>query len=94
MKMEDNASQSDLDHLILGEMCIQAGKGVELQCKRESWDDDPDTARATPLHTLASDQQKKSADEQLECREILGQVRLSCIIVSQTLEQDVQGKED
>lgn len=56
--MEDNAPQSDLDHILLGEMCVQAAKGVKLQCKCEYWDVDPDAARATPLYTMTADQQK------------------------------------
>ena len=47
--MEDNAPQSDPDHVLLGEMCIQAAKGVELQCKREYWEVEPDAARAPLL---------------------------------------------
>ena len=54
MKMKDNALQSDLDDLLLGEICIQAGKGGELQCKREHCDTDPEIAQATPLQTLRS----------------------------------------
>ena len=30
VNMKDNGPQSDLDHYLLGEMCIQAARGVEL----------------------------------------------------------------
>ena len=56
--MEKNAPHSDLDHLLLGEMCIQPAKGVELQCKREYWIVESEIARATPVYTLAPQQRQ------------------------------------
>ena len=35
INMQVLAPQSDLDHLLLDEFCLQATIGVELQCKRE-----------------------------------------------------------
>ena len=49
--------QSDLNQLILGEMCKQASKGVELQCKREYWGENSE-ARATAIHILTAEERK------------------------------------
>jgi hypothetical protein len=49
--------QSDLDQLILGAMCKQASKGVELQCKREYWGENSE-ARATAIHMLTAEERK------------------------------------
>ena len=49
--------ETDLDHLIIGEMCLQAAKGIELQCKREYWGDDT-VRRATELHKLTPEERK------------------------------------
>ena len=54
VKMNDNRPISDLDHFLLGVMCKQAALGVELQCKREYWDDDE--TRATPLFRLTEEE--------------------------------------
>ena len=35
VKMKDQALTSDLDEFIQKQMCIDAGKGVELQCAQE-----------------------------------------------------------
>ena len=40
VKMGKLLPQSDLNQLILGEMCKQASMGVELQCKHEYWGED------------------------------------------------------
>ena len=94
---EDNAPQSELDHLLLGEMCIQAGKGVELQCKREYWDVDPDAASCMSNSSPYTDIRPKNKQT---CRQTTWMWRVnwpSLVIsfrVSQTLKQDGQGKED
>ena len=52
--MNDNRPISDLDHFLLGALCKQVALGVELQCKRENWDDDE--TRATPLFRLTGEE--------------------------------------
>ena len=47
---------SELDKYLLHNMCINAAKGVKLQCFREYWDQEDSTKRATQLHKLTSQQ--------------------------------------
>ena len=56
--MTNNQPTTEVDKYIFGEMCVQAAKGVELQCKREYWQDTTDGTRATQLHKLSSSQRK------------------------------------
>ena len=49
---------SDLDKYIVGEMCINASKGVKLQCEREYWAKSADDVRDTQLHKLTSSERK------------------------------------
>ena len=71
VNIEDNVPQSDLDHHLLGEMCIQAAKGVELQYKREYWNIDDDATRETPLHTLSAEQRKNLPTNNLNAERYL-----------------------
>ena len=65
--------QSELDHFLLGEMCLQAAIGVELQCKREYWSDDAEAgaARATRIHKLTYEQRKNLPSNNLNCERYL-----------------------
>ena len=38
VNMEKQRLTRDLDTFILDEMCINAAKGIHLQCSREYWD--------------------------------------------------------
>ena len=53
VKMKDQVVTSELDKFIQKEMCITAGKGVELQCAREYWAES-DNPRATQLFKLTA----------------------------------------
>ena len=69
--IEKNAPHSDLDHLLLEEMCIQAAKGVELQCKREYCSVESENARATPVYTLAPQLRQNSPTNNLNAERYL-----------------------
>ena len=58
VQIQETNNLSSLDDLILGEMCLRAAKGVELQCKREYWADPTDETkqRATRLNLLTEEQ--------------------------------------
>ena len=56
VNMSANAPSSELDHYLLGEMCIEAAKGVELQCEREYWANNSDNVHAN----LVKPTQKKT----------------------------------
>ena len=68
-----NGPETELDHYLLGEMCVQAAIGVELQCKREYWadDDEATTSRATRLHNLTSNERKNLPTNNLNCERYL-----------------------
>ena len=73
VKMKDQALTSDLDKFIQKQMCIDAGKGVELQCAREYWaeSDDP---RATQLFQLTEEERENLPSENLEAERYMGKV--------------------
>jgi hypothetical protein len=92
MNMKDNGPQSDLDHYLLGEMCIQAARGVELQCKREYWSSEEDTTSATAIYALHEDQRKNLPANNLNTERY--KIWVSCCSVGLTLEQAFQSEEN
>lgn len=58
VNMVNNASSSDLDKHILARMCIDAAKGVKMQCEREYWLEGTEGVRATQVHKLTAEERK------------------------------------
>lgn len=73
VNMKNNSPVSDLDNYLLGEMCLQAAQGVELQCKGEYWADDTGekVPRATQIHKLSPEQRKNLPTNNLCCERYL-----------------------
>ena len=62
---------SPLDNLLLKKMCLEASKGIHLQCAREYWETSEDKQRATALHELSEEERKNIPTENLSCERYL-----------------------
>ena len=55
VNMAGNSPSSELDHYVLGEMCLTAAQGVKVQCEQE-YCSDTENIRATQVHMLSKDE--------------------------------------
>ena len=62
--------ETDLDHLIIEEMCVQASKGIELQCKHEYWGEESG-GRTTELHKLTLEERQNLPTNNLNAERYL-----------------------
>ena len=73
VKMERQKLTSKLDKFMQREMCIEAGKGVELQCAREYWSESDDP-RATKLFKPTEEERENLPTENLEPERCMAKV--------------------
>lgn len=71
VNMPAQAPSSDLDRLLLSQMCKDAAIGVELQCSREYWDDKLEDPRATQIHLLSAENKTNLPTNNLNCERYL-----------------------
>ena len=64
VKINDHMLTSELELLMMKEMCITASASLKLQCSREYWDEEGDK-RATAIHELSREVQKNLPTENL-----------------------------
>ena len=70
--MDKQKPDTELDKFILDEMCVNAAKGIELQCSREYWDDiEEDKQRATSIKNLSTEERRNLPTENLVCERYL-----------------------
>ena len=65
VQMNKQELESDLEQLIIKEMCTSAAEGLELQCSKEYWASGDQRLRATQLHKLTEDERKHLPTENL-----------------------------
>ena len=69
--MSRNAPTTDLDKFLLGEICLQPAKGIEVQCKREYWQETVEDTRETQVHRITPDEKKNLPTNNLNTKRYL-----------------------
>ena len=70
IKTEILQPDTALDRLLLQRMCLEAAKGIHMQCAGEYWEDS-ENPRATQLHKLSFEERKNLPTENLLCERYL-----------------------
>ena len=68
--MQENGPSSELDRLLLDDMCIEAAKGVKLQCQRKYWGASIDN-RTLCLNKFTKDQLENLATNNVPAEQYL-----------------------
>ena len=68
--MDKQVPVTDLDKYLIEIMCKRAAEGLELQCSREYWDENPES-RATSIHKLTPEQRANLPTENMEAERTL-----------------------